>query len=120
VASGRSWEPWHDDAHWRREFGSGVAGERPRASEQWVWGAAPVAGAGAQVRYERQGDHLVVDVRLPETERAGVDVHVGRSELLVRGVAGSRRIDLPVAVQADRARVRRSREGFEVTVPTAR
>jgi HSP20 family molecular chaperone IbpA len=113
MASGRSWQPWQDDARWRESFG---ARQSPRTSEQWVWGAAPVAAPN--VRCVRQGDHLVVEVALAGVDDRTVDVHVGRNAILVRGAAGTQRIDLPVTVQAARARVRRSPTGFEVTVPT--
>jgi hypothetical protein len=43
---------------------------------------------------------------------------VGRNAILVRGAAGSRRVDLPMTVQGARARVHRRRDGITVTVPT--
>jgi len=106
MASGRSWQPWRDDAEWRKEFGAQAA----RSSEQWVWGAAP--GPPRNVRYAKSGDNLVVEVDLAGGQDA--DVRVGRNAILVRG----QRIDLPVTVQAARARIRRSAHGVEVTVPT--
>ncbi len=113
MASGQSWQPWRDERRWREAFGArGGSG----ASEQWVWGAAP--GAHGGVRLQRQGDQLVIEVDVPGAEGSDLDVHVGRNAILVRGAAGSRRVDLPVTVQGARARVHRRREGITVTVPT--
>jgi hypothetical protein len=112
MTSGQSWQPWRDDRRWRREFG---AGGGARASEQWVWGAAPEGGAG--VRWRRRGDRLFVEVDVGRGQGRAVDVHVGRNAILVRSGAGSRRVDLPVTVQGARARVRRRADGITVTVP---